>query len=261
MARLTALPSVDIIRGFKGTLDFYLWKGLPCVRAWPRWRPARQTDASKASAALFGAVVKGYNLLGEGPLTAFREAATDQTRSARDIYVSAVLGHLHDRTAPEPPPPPEEQMYDAYLCLRDLKAQNTPGGAFNAGAWRTRDLTEEQADPSNICTLVANQFVLAPGNYRAIISCPGYQCEKHQARLYNVTGAAILLLGTSLYTWDTGSQCLTSIIQGRFTVTAAQTLEVQHQCSQTKAVDGFGRAANFGQEVYTIAEFWREIEP
>ncbi|GAI78615.1 unnamed protein product, partial [marine sediment metagenome] len=30
MARLTALPSLDIIHGFRGILDFYLWKGLPC---------------------------------------------------------------------------------------------------------------------------------------------------------------------------------------------------------------------------------------
>ncbi|GAH90840.1 unnamed protein product, partial [marine sediment metagenome] len=32
MAKLTALPSLDIIRGFKGTLDFYIRRGVPCVR-------------------------------------------------------------------------------------------------------------------------------------------------------------------------------------------------------------------------------------
>jgi len=97
VARLTALPSIDIIRGFKGTLDFYLWKGLPCVRAWPRWRPARQTQASKASALLFGAIVKGYNRLGALPLQAYRATAKGTPRTARDVYVSGVFGNLHER--------------------------------------------------------------------------------------------------------------------------------------------------------------------
>jgi len=96
MARLTALPSIEIIRGLKGILDFYLWKGLPCVRAWPTWRPARQSEASKAAALFFGAVVKSYSLLGETALSAYKEDALDQPRTARDIFITGVYGHLHE---------------------------------------------------------------------------------------------------------------------------------------------------------------------
>jgi len=96
MARLDALPSIDIIRGFKGILDFYLWKGLPCVRAWPAWRPARQTDASKAAALLFGAVIKAFSLTHGPVLDQLQLEATGTPRTPRDIYVSGVYGNLHE---------------------------------------------------------------------------------------------------------------------------------------------------------------------
>jgi len=96
MARIHALPSLEIIRGLKGILDFYVWRGLPCVRAWPQYRPARQTAASLAAALFFGAVVKSYSLLGDVPLEAYRLDAKDQPRSARDIFVSGIYGNLHE---------------------------------------------------------------------------------------------------------------------------------------------------------------------
>ncbi len=104
MARLDALPSIDIIRGFKGTLDFYLWKGLPCVRAWPRYRPASQTEASRAAAATFGLILQSYRLIAQTVSEAYQEMAQGIPRTPRDIYVSGILGHLHERTPPVPPP-------------------------------------------------------------------------------------------------------------------------------------------------------------
>jgi len=104
MARLTALPSVDIIRGFKGVIDFYLWKGLPCVRKWPYTPPSRRTTATIAAAALFGEILKSYRLLADNVLDAYRATAAGTPRTARDVYTSSVLGHLHERTLPVPPP-------------------------------------------------------------------------------------------------------------------------------------------------------------
>lgn len=103
MARIHALPSIEIIRGLKGILDFYVWRGLPCVRAWPKYRPAKQTAPSLAAATLFGAIIKGYNLLGDGARDAYYDAAIGIPRSPRDIYVTGVYGNLHVRQ--EVPPP------------------------------------------------------------------------------------------------------------------------------------------------------------
>lgn len=96
MARLTALPAIDIIRGFKGTIDFYLWKGLPCARKWPYTPPSKRTAATKAAAALFGAVLSAYKLLAPLALAAYQESAAGIPRTARDIYVSGLYGRLHE---------------------------------------------------------------------------------------------------------------------------------------------------------------------
>lgn len=149
-------------------------------------------------------------------------------------------------------------FYDAYVCVRDEKAQNTPGGGFTNGAWRVRDINDEQADADAICTIAGNQITLATGTYRCIISCPAYRVARHQARLYNTTAADVLLVGTSEATGDAGYTTSRSFIVGRFTLAAAHVLEVQHQCENTIAVNGFGLEANFTDEIYTVAEFWRE---
>jgi hypothetical protein len=149
-------------------------------------------------------------------------------------------------------------LYVSYCWLADQKAQNTSGGGFTQGAWRTRDITTELADPDNICTLAANQITLDSGTYRCLITAPGWQVDRHQARLYNTTGAAVLLTGASCYTRSADVIQTVSIIQGRFTVAGGQALEVQHRCETTAAVRGFGVECNFTTEVYTQAEFWLE---
>jgi len=118
MARIDALPSIEIIRGFKGILDFYLWRGLPCVRAWPKYRPAKQTAASLAAALVFGAIVKSYGLLGDLPLEAYRQDALDQTRTARDIMVTGTYGNLHEASMSDF----LTLLQDAHDFLSDLTA-------------------------------------------------------------------------------------------------------------------------------------------
>jgi len=96
MARLTALPEIDVIHGFAGVIDFYLWKGLACARMWPRNPKSHHSAATIAAAATFGAISRGFALLANTALAAFQEDAADQTRTARDIYMSAVHGKLHE---------------------------------------------------------------------------------------------------------------------------------------------------------------------
>ena len=123
-----------------------------------------------------------------------------------------------------------------YLQYRDQKAQNTAGGTFTSGAWRTRDLNTEVSD-----------------------SGPAAVVNRHQARLQNVTDATTVLTGTTEYTYvnaGDGSQSR-SLIEGRFTIASAKAFEIQHQCQTTAATGGFGVAANFTTEVYTVVELWK----
>jgi hypothetical protein len=150
--------------------------------------------------------------------------------------------------------------YTGYVKLSDTKAQNTSGGTATSGAWRTRVLNTEDIDTDNDCSLVGNQITLAAGTYDCLISAPAWYAGRHQARLYNTTGAAVVLIGTSEFAQsgigDNKDQTR-SIIRGRFTIAASQVLEVQHQVTITRATHGFGVECNFTSEIYTIAEFWK----
>lgn len=145
-----------------------------------------------------------------------------------------------------------------YILIRDEKTQNTDGGSFSSGAWRTRTLNTEVVDTGNNASLSSNQITLAAGTYRCRIRTPGFSCLEHQAILYNVTDAATTLIGTSEYSSTSYPTESWSEIAGRFTIASSKAFEVRHQCNTTRATDGMGRAANFTTEVYTIAEFWKE---
>lgn len=151
-------------------------------------------------------------------------------------------------------------LYDAYVCVRDEKAQNTAGGTFTSGAWQTRTLNTEHADTANIAAVATNQVTLAAGVYRVHATAPAYTCGRHQLRLQDVTNAATLVTGQSNYTGGaaTDKQSIAQLA-GRFTLTAQTAVELQHRCATTSATSGFGVEANFGTEVYAVVEFWREI--
>ncbi len=140
-----------------------------------------------------------------------------------------------------------------YICIWEQQAAGTDGGTFTSGAWRTRVLTTEHADTGGFASLASNQITLAAGTYRAQISAPAYLVDTHQARLRDITNSATLLVGTS------AEAPAPSLIVGRFTLAGTTVLEVQHQCQTTRATDGFGTNANFGEaEMFVVAEFWRE---
>lgn len=149
--------------------------------------------------------------------------------------------------------------YLGYIKLSDVRPQGTGGGTFAAGAWRTRTLNTEDLDSNDDCSLSSNQFILTAGTYECSISAPVFHVNRHQAILYNVTGATTLIIGTSGFDGrGAGPQQSTrNLISGRFTVAAGQVLEIRHQCQTTQENQGFGVEANFTSEIYTIAEFWR----
>jgi len=146
-----------------------------------------------------------------------------------------------------------------YLCYQDRKTSNTAGGTFTSGAWRTRDLNTEVADTGNNGSVTSNQITLAAGTYRCQASAPGYYVRFHQARLQDITHSTTLLTGTSEFNDAASSgQTTRSIVVGRFTLSGSTVIELQHQCSQTNATSGYGAAANFGTEVYSIVELWKD---
>jgi hypothetical protein len=157
-------------------------------------------------------------------------------------------------------PAPAAALYD-YIKVSDVKANNTAGGAFNNGAWRTRDINTEDADTGGHCAIAANQITLQAGTYVCRICAPAFFVEEHKLRLRNITAGATTIMGTSEANDNStpGWAQTRSFIIGRFTIGSATVFEIQHQCATTRAGNGFGVPSNFGvDEIYTIAEFWRE---
>ena len=149
-------------------------------------------------------------------------------------------------------------LYSAYVLVRDEKSQNTNGGTSATGGWQTRDLNTLAADTGSHASLAANQITLDAGTYRCEISCPAFAATAHQARLRDTTGGTTLVEGQIAYAYAVNLGSTAARVAGRFTLAVASVLEVQHQVQAGNATNGWGVACNFGTEVYTVAEFWKE---
>ncbi len=144
-----------------------------------------------------------------------------------------------------------------YIHIRDEKAQNTAGGTFTSGAWRTRDLNTIVSDPASLATLSSNQITLPAGSYFVRASAPAYRGQLHQLRLQNISDATTEIVGDSAVSYGSAGVQAHACLTGAFTLSAEKTLELQHQCSQTQATNGLGYPVNYTTEVYAVVEIWK----
>lgn len=140
-------------------------------------------------------------------------------------------------------------MEVAYL--KDIKPSGTHGGDCTAGVWHQRTLNNLQGG-ADFVSLAGNQFTLQPGTYNFQVIAPTYLDNIHKAILFNVSGNATALVGSTGRTHVNYGGMNSSFINGSVEVTAPTIFEVRHRCSSDRTIVGFGLAANFGvDEVYT----------
>lgn len=94
MAVLTVLPHKSIVDGFKGVLDFYLWKGIACVRRWPRKPKMPRSPAVQASAAQFGLIATALSATPANIRSRATTLASGTTWTWRDLRYRAIYGNL-----------------------------------------------------------------------------------------------------------------------------------------------------------------------
>lgn len=95
MAKLTALPQLAVINGFKGTIDFYLWRGIPVARRWPRSPGHRRAPAVEAQWPAFTIASQLWSHMDEQTQRAYIETASGTNLSGRDLASKAYLsGYL-----------------------------------------------------------------------------------------------------------------------------------------------------------------------
>jgi hypothetical protein len=140
----------------------------------------------------------------------------------------------------------------SIVIARDLKAANTPGGTFTAGAWQTRDLNTLENPHAVAASLATNQLTLPAGIWRFwATAAAGNGVLRHQLRLRDITAAATAVLGKSAA--QGGSTITHSFFTGRYESLVETIYELQHRCSTTVATSGFGLAVNFDeQEQYAV---------
>jgi hypothetical protein len=91
MAKLARLPEADIINGFKGVLDYYVFLGIPCVRKWPRYKPRTPTPQEAQNQSIFATAVDEWNNLSDYVRQGYITMASGSTLSGRDMFIKMYL--------------------------------------------------------------------------------------------------------------------------------------------------------------------------
>lgn len=91
MAKLGALPSEAIISGYKGTIDYYYWNGIPCARAWPRSPGHNRAASVQSSWPAFADAARLWNTLDPLVQAAYDRMASGSTLSGRDVMTKIYL--------------------------------------------------------------------------------------------------------------------------------------------------------------------------
>lgn len=142
------------------------------------------------------------------------------------------------------------------MILADEKANGTAGGTCTAGSWFTRTLNTVWENSITGASLSSDQFTLPAGKYLIRGRSPGVATNRLQARLYNVTDAAVSRYGSNGYGSQTAPNTQTeSVIAAIVTIAASKAFRIEHQCNTTKATNGLGLEGSFGGvEIYTTVE-------
>lgn len=94
MAKLTALPELAIIAGYKGSIDFYYWKGLACARSWPK-SPGRQRSPNvSAQWPAFTYAAREWSNLSPEIQAGYYSMAQHGGLDGRDLQVRSYLSGL-----------------------------------------------------------------------------------------------------------------------------------------------------------------------
>ena len=150
----------------------------------------------------------------------------------------------------------------SYALICDQKSSGTSGGTFSNGAWRTRDLNTEIADPDGIVSISSNQFTIGAGSYLIKWRAPATRVGRHKAALYDVTGTAYIDYGDTRWGETYDGEPDPSVGMARVTPTGSNVYEIRHHCATGYATYGFGfeGGADTGSvvEKYTFVEIYKE---
>ncbi len=99
MVKLIGLPDKDVIRAFKGSIDFYVHKGQARVRSWPRWTLTERSPRVVAQQPWLAEADAQYSALRPFTSWGLKQLARTGSFTSRDIFMKHYFG-----TCPDPVP-------------------------------------------------------------------------------------------------------------------------------------------------------------
>ncbi len=221
----------------------------------PQGEKGEKGDDATVSLIAGAGIVAGDN--GDGTISSVGTIAVDVGTGAGQIPRLDSNGKLPEAVLPDSVGSGSGVGEIKVAFIKDVRPSGTHGGGCTAGTWHQRELNTIEGE-SSLVTLAANQFTLQPGEYLVEVIAPTYLDNVHKAVLFDVNAGAIAKVGSTGRTHTSYGGMNSSFIEGHITLSAATTFEIQHRCTSTRDIVGFGVAANFGvDEVYTQVKITR----
>jgi hypothetical protein len=101
LARLLNLPAKAIIDGFKKTIDYYICRGVPCARKWPRSPGHKRAPGVENGWAGFTEANKLWSSLPLNIKEAFTNMSKGVPLTGKDMFVKSYLSNAHIEIYPE----------------------------------------------------------------------------------------------------------------------------------------------------------------
>lgn len=138
----------------------------------------------------------------------------------------------------------EAKSVGQVLHVQDKTAGN--GGTSLVGT-NTRILTVATHNSITGASLASNQVTLPAGTYELDGFALGYKAERHQCYVYDTTGAATLLIGSSSFSPSAAAINNITTVRGIITLTATSVLELRHYFQRAEATTGLGLGVVSGE--------------
>jgi len=91
VAKITKMPGLKTISGFKGTLDFYVHWGQACVRKWPRSPGRHRAPAVEAAWPAFSWAASNWKYLPLEIQEAYNRMAAGTNLTGRDVFMKSYI--------------------------------------------------------------------------------------------------------------------------------------------------------------------------
>lgn len=86
MAKIKTMVGQEVISGFKGVIDFYVYMGIPCARKWPKKTGKIRSPAVMEQWFSWRYITQVWNQIDPAIQDAYRDTAQNTNLTGRDLF-------------------------------------------------------------------------------------------------------------------------------------------------------------------------------